>query len=371
MDAERPRSSEREDGQVDDVAGAADDAELEQLHPVVGLAGAEVDAAQRAPGPVGGSGPRRRPRRRLVTGALSTAAVRPRSLTPSVVEAEVAAGPGRRRRGAPTARALVRSRLEADRAAAGRASRRRAARRGCRRAVGDAAPVDALVARARAETRTSPACGAVERRPEPGERVGVVVASRSGRRASSRGERRRVALEVPAGAAAVARPAIPGRKRSSLPARSTTASTRGRRAVAGAAVTGSPSCSSQANRSTPVELARGGRGHAVVQARRAAAVVAARRSPRRPRARADRELGRAPGRLGVRLQHPPVLAERVGERRAGCSTWVCAWSAIRITAWSSRKASIPPAASTSSREGGVGVRRSTRAVASGPCVCEW
>src|SRR3954467_2864947 len=49
---------EGKDDQVDDVAGHADHAELEELHPVLGLPRAEVDAADECPGPIGAAGPR-------------------------------------------------------------------------------------------------------------------------------------------------------------------------------------------------------------------------------------------------------------------------------------------------------------------------
>ena len=45
-----------EDGKVDHVADAADDAELEQLDPVLGLSRAEMDPKRELPAPIGGAG---------------------------------------------------------------------------------------------------------------------------------------------------------------------------------------------------------------------------------------------------------------------------------------------------------------------------
>ena len=66
---------QREDDEVDDVAAAADDGEVEELDPVARLLGAEVDAADDPPRPAGSGLPassgRRAPRLPLLSGGRS------------------------------------------------------------------------------------------------------------------------------------------------------------------------------------------------------------------------------------------------------------------------------------------------------------
>ena len=87
--------------------------------------------------------------------------------------------------------------------AAGRASRRGAATRGCRRRDGRRRPSRRTRGRAAADRITSPAVGAVQRRPHPAQRVGVGRASTAARRDRAPPSTARSPLDAPALAARV------------------------------------------------------------------------------------------------------------------------------------------------------------------------
>ena len=349
-----------EDGEVDDVAGAADHPELEQLDPVLGLAGAEMDPTRELPGPVGGAGRRvtgalRPPRRpsRLRPGlrdldGRASALDAPHPSTPAGTPANGSAAsspslldptPKCSSTSPATSRSAhcVAGLLHAWSNPQSTSGPERVARQ--QRAVaaaadvGGAAPVDALVAR-RSETSRSPAFGALQRRPQPPQRVGIGARCRASPSRTLEAEHAEVAVEVPAVAAPVARPASPAGSEAAAAAsaRRPTASARRRRR----APSRRRAAASQRRRPSSAR----GVGAPRAWARARAVALGEDVDAGRAGGGADRELGRPVGlrrwAAGPASRSPSASASGT---RSATSVW--AWSAIRITACSSQKASMP------------------------------
>ena len=232
-------------------------------------------------------------------------------------------GPSGRCRAAPTARA--RRRLGPRPAPHQRAERVVGVQRAVRAAadVVGAAPVQELVA-GRAESRTSPRCGSAAPtrrgpwRPDSSEADAPL--------ADLEAEQVEVALDAPALAAPVLEVAA-GAKRSSSPPRAPRIAPR------------RPGGRSSAS--------RGRRPRA-----RAAALDRAGALRRRFRGRARRPARSASSGRARSRRLPPRAARRAArqlsnarKRSISSSTCDCEWSEQTITAWSSRNASAPPAAS--------------------------
>ena len=197
----------------------------------------------------------------------------------------------------------------------------------------------------------SPACGARQRRPDAGERVGVLLAAQPAV-LDRRRQRRRVALELPAPAAQVGDLAAGPEAQRLAAALDHRPLAAGRRHARLVAAQRRPSASSsQQTRSTPsISASRAptavGLGPLALARQQVDVGGAA--------GRADRELGQLGPVVGG-LQHRPLAAEQLGQRQAAVDRRSGRGRRRRISAWSARKSSSPPAASTSLREAVVGL----------------